>query len=128
MNKKEKKKKKLEKPSASDISIKDIYRSICSLVSDSCKVNKGLAALISSKLGLEWVPGQLYCLIHSVLGFQDGISSTWLKYQAEIGHDKLYPSVTGFELDVEDKGLIKQIMEMYLRLTADRWQARSWNR
>ena len=114
--------------SASDISIKDIYRSICSLVSDSCKVNKGLAALISSKLGLEWVPGQLYCLIHSVLGFQDGISSTWLKYQAEIGHDKLYPSVTGFELDVEDKGLIKQIMEMYLRLTADRWQARSWNR
>ena len=113
---------------ASGESLEDIYKSICSLVSDSCKVNKGLAALISAKLGLEWVPGQLYCLIHSVLGFQEGISNTWLNYQEEMGHDKLYPSITGFELDVEDKGLIKQIMEMYLRLTADRWQARSWNR
>ena len=73
-----------------------------------------------AKLGLEWVPGQLYCLIHSVLGFQEGISNTWLKYQEEMGHDKLYPSITGFELDVEDKGLIKQIMEMYLRLTDGR--------
>ena len=36
--------------------------------------------------------------------------STWLKYQNEIGHDKLCLSVTGFELDVEDKGLIKQRM------------------
>ena len=100
---------------ASNESTEDIYRSICSLVSDSCKVNKGLAALISAKLGLEWVPGQLYCLIHSVLGFQDGISKTWLKYQEEIGHEKLYPSITGFEMDVEEKGLIKHILEMYLR-------------
>ena len=36
--------------------------------------------------------------------------------------------MTGFELDVEDKGFIKQIMEMYLRLTDDRWQAISWSR
>ena len=92
---------------------------------DSCKVNNGLAAMMSAKLGLKWVPGQLYCLIHSVLGFQEGVCNTWLKYQEEMGHDKLYPSITGFEMDVENKGLIKQIMEMYLRMTADRWQARS---
>ena len=61
----------LERLSASsDVSIIDIYRSICCLVSDSCKVKKGLAALISSKLGLKWIHGQLYCLIHSILGFQ----------------------------------------------------------
>ena len=29
---------------------------------------------------------------------------------------------------MEDKSLTKQILECYLRLTADRWQARSWNR
>ena len=68
--------------SASDISIKDIYKCMCSLVSDSCKVSKGLAAVMYCKLGLEWVPGQLYCLIHSVLGLPNGISSTWLKYKA----------------------------------------------
>ena len=37
---------------ASDESVGDIYRSICCLVSDSCKVNKGLAAVISAKLSL----------------------------------------------------------------------------
>ena len=34
---------------ASNESVEDIYRSICSLVSDSCKVNKGLAAVISTR-------------------------------------------------------------------------------
>ena len=40
----------------------------------------------------------------------------------------MYPSVTGFELDMEDAYLVKQILEAFLRLTADRWQARSWNK
>ena len=53
---------------ASEQSVSDINQSICSLVSDSYKVNKGLAAMMSAKLGLEWVPGQLYCLIHSGSG------------------------------------------------------------
>ena len=39
----------------------------------------------------------------------------------------MYPRITGFELDMEDKCLIKQILECFLRLNADRWQARSWN-
>ena len=105
-----------------------LLRGICSIVNDSCKVNKGLAAVISTKLGLEWVPGQLYFLIHSVIGFLEGICGVWLQYQEEMGHDKLEPSVTRFELDVEEKGPNKQITEMFLRPTADRWQARSWNR
>ena len=29
---------------------------------------------------------------------------------------------------MEDKCLVKQILECFLRLTADRWQARAWNR
>ena len=45
----------------------------------------------------------------------------------KIGHDKMYPGVTGFELDMEDKCLVKQILECHLLLTVDRWQARSWN-
>ena len=30
-----------------------------------------------------------------------------LRYQEKIGYDKMYPSITGFELDMEDKSLIK---------------------
>ena len=113
---------------ASGLSVKEIYESVQAIVSDAHSVNKGLAAEISGKLGLEWIPGQLYCCIHTVLGWQDGMVKKWCEYQEKIGYDKLYPSITGFELDMEDKSLIKQILECYLRLTADRWQARSWNR
>ena len=55
------------------------------------------------------------------------MTAVWLRYQLKIGHDKMYPCVTGFELDMEDKCLVKQILECHLRLTADRWHARSWN-
>jgi hypothetical protein len=39
----------------------------------------------------------------------------------------MYPSV-GIELDMEDKCLVKQVLEEFLRLTADKWSARSWNK
>lgn len=113
---------------ASSKDIPDIYKSIISIVSDACKVNKGLGAMISSKLGLTWIPGQLYCCIHTVLGFQTGIKDVWMRYQSSIGHKKMYPSVTGFEMEMEDQCLVKQVLEGFLRLTADRWQARSWNK
>ena len=40
----------------------------------------------------------------------------------------MYPSITGLELDMEDKCLVKQILECFIRLTTYRWQARAWNR
>ena len=106
----------------------DIYKTILSIVGDACKENKGLGAEISAKLGLTWIPGALYCYIDSVLGFQVGMKDLWMKYQAAIGQKKMYPSITGFEMEMEDQCLIKQILEAFLRLTADRWQARSWNK
>ena len=38
----------------------------------------------------------------------------WLRYQEKIGYDKMCPSVTGFELNMEDKSLIKQILKCFL--------------
>ena len=58
---------------AADIPIKEIYSTIKGIISDACSVNKGLAVALSAKLGVEWIPGQLYCCIHTVLGFQSGI-------------------------------------------------------
>ena len=59
--------------------------------------------------------------IHTVLAFQEGMISIWLRYQGLIGHDKMYPSITGLELDMEDKGLVKQILECFLHLDTNRW-------
>ena len=113
---------------ASDIPIEEIYETIKAIISDACSVNKGLAKTLSAKLGVRWVPGQLYCCIHTVLGFQSGMVKLWMKYQKSVGYEKMYPEITGMELEMEGKCLIKQILECFLRLTADRWQARAWNK
>ena len=58
---------------ASGLTKEEIYESFQGIMSDATIVNKGLAAEISGKLGLRWIPGQLYCCIHTVLGWQDGM-------------------------------------------------------
>ena len=45
----------------------------------------------------------------------------WLRYREKTGYDKMYPSITGLELGMEDKSLIKQILECFLRLPVDNW-------
>ena len=112
---------------ASGKEVVDIFKTILSFISDKCKVNENLPALVSSKLGIEWIPGTLYCCLHTVLGFQDGIVDVWKKYQGMIGYQKMNPSAE-LELDMDDTSLVKQVLEAHLRLTADRWSARSWNK
>ena len=38
-----------------------------------------------------------------------------MKCEGAIGNDKMYPSVTGFEMDMEDRSPTKQILEAFLR-------------
>ena len=97
---------------ASDIHVNDIYKTIAAIISDAGSVNKGLALALSAQLGVKWVPGQLYCCIHTVLGFQQGMSNIWLRYQASIGSQKMYPQITGMELDMNEKCLITQILNV----------------
>ena len=113
---------------AGELSVKEIYECIKGIISDSSSVNIGLASAISAQLGVKWIPGQLYCCIHTVLGFQSDMVKLWMHYQSLVGYDKMYPEITGLELDMEGKCLIKQILECFFRLTADRWQARAWNK
>ena len=104
---------------ALDKTVQESYEAVRGVISNTYSVSKGLATEISHQLGLQWTPGQLYCYIHTVLGFQEVITKIWLKYQEKIGYDKMYPSITVFELDMKEKPLIKQILECFLRLAAD---------
>ena len=113
---------------ASDKTIQDNYEAVRGVASDAHSVKKWFAAVIPRQPGLEWTPGQLYCCLHTVLRFQEGMTKTWLRYQEKVGYDKMYPSITRLELDMEDKSLIKQIPESFLRLTADRWRERNSSR
>ena len=119
-----------------DKTVQEISKAVRSIASDVHSVNKGFAAEISRQLGLEWTPRQLYCCIHTVLGMTkcyswndtEGMTKIWLRYQEKIEYDNMYQSITGFELDMEDKSLIKQILECFLRITTDPLGERSWSR
>ena len=48
--------------------VQEIYEAVKDVVSDAYSANKGLAE-ISCRLGLEYIPAQFYCCIHTVLRF-----------------------------------------------------------
>ena len=49
-------------------------------------------------------------------------------YQSHIGAAKLFPKTVGFEMNLEDKLIVVQVLDCWMRLTSIRWQARAWNR
>ena len=110
---------------ASGSEVNELYKQIKGLITDKCGVNIDLAEEISKKLGCEWVPAQLYCCIHSVLSWQEGIKEVWLSYQNKIGFEKMLPTLTGLECDINDKILVLQALDCYLRFTSIHWHDRA---
>ena len=113
---------------ASGHDIMAIWESIKTMLSDLCKVNKMLGLEISKLIGSSWIPGQLLCVLHYVLSIPESIKVTFALYQGQIGRDKLFPETTGFEMNINDKVVVVQILEVWLRLTLIRWHGRMWNR
>ena len=49
-------------------------------------------------------------------------------YQSYIGADKLFPKTVSFEMNIEDKTVIIQILDCWMRLTSILWQVRMSNK
>ena len=113
---------------ASGKEITTMWESIKTMLSDLCKVNKHLAAEISKLIGSAWIPGQLFCVLHYVLTIPEAIKMFFTLYQSQIGSDKLFPETTGFEMNINDKTIVIQILDVWMRLTSIRWHGRMWNR
>jgi len=79
-------------------------------------------------IGSTWVPGQLFCVLHYVLAIPESIKAIFAIYQGQIGRGKLFPGTTGFEMNINDKVIVVQILDVWLRLTSIRWHGRMWNR
>ena len=58
---------------ASKTDIDTIWRQISCILSDLCKVNKGLALQIQGIIGSEWKPGQVFCNLHYTLEIAQGL-------------------------------------------------------
>ena len=97
------------------------------MVSALCKVNKQLASEIQSMIGSAWLPGQAFCNLHFSLALPEGIKNILTTYQPHIGADKLFPQTVSFEMNMEDKIVVIQILDCWMRLASIRWQARAWN-
>ena len=113
---------------ASENDITVIWESIRIMLSDLCKVNKNLAAEVSKLIGSSWIPGQLFFVLHYVLAIPESIKAVFTMYQGQIGREKLFPETTGFEMNINDKTVVIQILDVWMRLTSIRWHGRMWNR
>ena len=70
--------------------IASIWENIVAMLSDLCKVNLDLAIEIRSLIGVEWLPGQVFCNLHYTLAIPEGIKKIFTSYQCIIGSDKLF--------------------------------------
>ena len=113
---------------ASGTDVKAVWKSIRSILSDLCEVNKRLGEEIKGVLGSDWEPGQLFCVLHYVLAVPKAIKKVFSRYQSSIGTDKLFPETTGFEMNVEEKIMVVQLLDIWMRLTSIRWHGRAWNK
>ena len=88
-----------------------------------CKVKKNLACEIQSIIG-SWKPGQVSCNVHFTLAIAEGIKSVVGSYQNQIGAEKLFPQTVEFEMNIEDKLIIVQVLDCWMRMTSVRWQVK----
>ena len=77
--------------------IASIWENIVAMLSDLCKVNLDLAIAIRSLIGVEWLPGQVFCNLHYTLAIPEGIKKIFTSYQCIIGSDKLFPQMLGLK-------------------------------
>ena len=70
------------------------------------------------------MPSQVLCN----LAIPEGIKKVLNAYQCSIGADKLFPRNVSFEMNIEDKHLVVQILDIWMCLTSVRWQSKPWNR
>ena len=113
---------------SSSSNVETVWKKVSAILSDLCKVNKNLAIEIQSIIGSRWKPGQIFCNLHYTLGISQGIRSVMNSYQQAIGVEKLFPKTVGFEIEIEDKLIVVQVLDCWMRLTSIRWQIKPWNR
>ena len=113
---------------SSSSNVETVWKKVSAILSDLCKVNKNLAIEIQSIIGSRWKPGQIFCNLHYTLGISQGIRSVMNSYQQTIGVEKHFPKTVGFEIEIEDKLIVVQVLDCWMRLTSIRWQIKPWNR
>ena len=105
-----------------------LWKQIVSFVADKASENPGLMKEIADELGITHTPGEFFCLIHTVLGFDRDESSYFLKIQKQVGVTKLFANLNYVDLDSDSFDAVKSSLDCTLRLISPQFSHKSWSR
>ena len=105
-----------------------IWKNIIAFLSDKASENPGLMAEIAQELGVTHCPGEFFCLIHSVLGFDRSESQCFLKLQKEIGVTKLFSNLNYVDVDNDSFDAVNSSLDCILRLISPQFSHKAWSR
>jgi hypothetical protein len=69
-----------------------LWTQIVATMTDLASENHGLAKAVSEQLNIEHIPGQLFCVAHSTLGYAEGCKKIMQAIESKIGYDKIFGS------------------------------------
>ena len=105
-----------------------IWRNIIAFLSDKASENPGLMAEIAEELGVVHCPGEFYCLIHSVLGFDRSEAKCFLQLQTEIGVTKLFSNLNYVDMDSDSFDAVNTSLDCISRLISPQFSHKAWSR
>ena len=105
-----------------------IWKNIIAFLSDKASENPGLMAEIAQELGVVHCPGEFFCLIHTVLGYDRSESQCYLKIQKEIGVSKLFTNLNYVDVDNDSFDAVNSSLDCILRLISPQFSHKAWSR
>ena len=112
----------------SGVPTKDLAEQVDTLMTDSTEHNKGVSVILQELYELDKPAGQLFCGVHTTLGFSPSMNSSVLRIELKMGLDKVLSTfMCSMELDSKNGSLAGQSLDMILKLVAPEFRHKSWN-
>ena len=105
-----------------------IWKQLLAWISDKASENPGLMAEIADELGCTHCPGEYFCLIHTVLGFDSGEAKVFVKIQKEIGVSKIFSNLNYVDLEGATFNIVTDSLICIVKLISPQHSGRSWSR
>ena len=113
---------------ASSHSTEELYDCVDVHMTDATAHNKGISKVIAEKLGRDDPAGQLFCNVHTTLGFDRSIKDVIHDVENEMGLENIF---LGFMLDVDldqCKGTVSlRFLTWALNMFGPDWIQKPWN-
>ena len=108
--------------------VKELAAQIDTLLTDSVDHNKNVNIILQDLYDLEKAAGQLFCGVHTVLGFSNGMNKVVIEVELKMKLENLLSKfMCAMELDSKNGSLAGQALDMMLKLFAPEYKHKSWN-